>query len=167
MTQTPDSPAPPQRIECAATREPAVRSAIVAAMLLGFGVWCYADRNDPKYAAPKAWDWENLHQIPGYVFNHMGVYVMVPAGALLLLWSGLRLRRRLVADEQGIGYAGRGRIAWDQVDSLDARRLQSKGIVVLHAGDRRLVLDSYYLRDFRRLVALVERHVPSERQVLK
>ena len=67
----------------------------------------------------------------------------------------------------GIGFAGQEKIAWGQVDSLDGRGLQTKGIVVLHAGARRMVLDSYFLLNFRELIALVEQHVPAEKQVLK
>ena len=165
MTESPDTSSSPQRVECGARREPAVKNAIVAVILVGFGVYCHFDA--PRFPRPADWSLKNANAVLGYVLNHWGPWAMVPGGGVVLLWTGLRYRRRLVADEAGAGYVGGPRIAWERVDSLDARRLQSKGIVVLHAGDRRLVLDSYYLRNFRELVALVERRVPAEKHVLK
>ena len=164
MNQTTEpSPAPPTRVECLASREPAVRRTILAVLFLGIGLWCYSDRNNPKYQWPS--DWGNLNQVLGYVLNHWLPYLLVPAGALTLIWMLVQLRKRLVADEEGVGYVGRPGIAWSEVDSLDASRLESKGIVVLHAGGRRMVLDSYYLTNFRELMALVDRHVPVEKHL--
>jgi hypothetical protein len=167
MMEPPPSSASPQRVECPASREPAVRRTILAVVLLAVGLWCYSARNDPEYRAPEAWDLKNISQVLKYVLNHYGAYVLVPAGAVVLLWTGVQLRKKLVADETGIGFAGQEKIAWGQVDSLDGRGLQTKGIVVLHAGARRMVLDSYFLLNFRELIALVEQHVPAEKQVLK
>jgi hypothetical protein len=139
---------------------------ILAAMLLGMGLWCYSARNDPDSRAPDTWDLKNINQVLKHVMNHYGAYALLPAGVAMLLWMAWRLRKRLLADESGIGYAGGPKIAWSQVDKLDARKLQSKGIVVLYAAGRRLVLDSYYLTNFRELMSLVERQVPAEKQVL-
>jgi hypothetical protein len=165
MNQTSDNAPPsPQRVECPAAREPAVRKIILAALLLGFGLWCWVDRG--KYAEPTDWSMKNINVIGGYVINNWAPIVMLPAGVLILIWMAIGLRKQLLADEAGIGYAGRQKIAWGEVDKLDASRLQSKGLVVLHAGGRRMVLDSYYLSNFRELMALVERQVPAEKQVL-
>jgi hypothetical protein len=137
----------------------------VALVLLGGGIYCYLDRgNFPK---PDDWSVKNINSVIGYVVNNWGPYVMVPAGALFLALAVLGMRKMLLADAEGIGFGGQQKLPWSQVDSLDGRRLQSKGIVVLHAGPRRLVLDSYYLMNFHELIALVERHVPAEKQVLK
>ena len=159
MSQTPEpSPAPPTRVECLATREPAVRRTILAVLFLGMGLWCYSDR--ARYPSP---DWGNINQVVGYVMNNWLPYALVPGGVLMFAWMLVQFRKRLVADEGGIGYAGKPRLAWDRIDSLDAGRLESKGIVVLHAGDEQLVLDSYHLTNFRDLMALVDRHVPPEK----
>jgi hypothetical protein len=166
MTQTWEpAPPPSQRVECPASREPAVKRVILAALFLGFGIWCLLDRG--KYAAPDDWSMKNINGVAGYVLNNWAPWVMLPLGTALLLWAGLGLRKRLEADEEGIGYVGRERIAWSEVDKLDGSRLQSKGVVAVHAGSRRLVLDSYYLSNFHELMTLVEQQVPAEKQVLK
>jgi hypothetical protein len=153
-----------RRVECPATREPAVRKVILAALLIGFGLWCYLDRG--KYPKPEDWSLKNINLIGGYVINNWAPMVLLPLGVLILIWMAVGLRKKLLADGAGIGYAGGRKIAWGEVDKLDASRLQSKGLVVLHAGGRRMVLDSYYLANFRDLMALVERQVPAEKQVL-
>lgn len=166
QTSQPSSEAP-GRVECPAAREPAVRKIILAAIFLGFGLWCFSDRAKYPRPAPGEWDVANLNKVAGYILNNWGPAVMVPAGLLILAWTAWGLRRRLVADEDGIGYVGATKIAWRDVQRLDAARLQSKGVLALHYGDGRvLVLDSFYLSNFRDLVAFVERRVPPDRQVL-
>ena len=145
-----------------ALRHQATASGVLG-MLLGFGIWCYSDRT--RYKVPEEWSLGKINDIAGYLLNHWGPYVMLPLGVLILVWVAMGLRKKLLADEQGVGYAGRARIAWSEVDSLDARRLESKGVVVLIAAGRRLVLDSYYLTNFRELMALVDRCVPVEKHI--
>ena len=165
MNQTTEpSPSPPARVECLPTREPTVRRTLLAVLFLGMGLWCYSERDNPRYQWPADWR-SNINQALGYVLNNWLPYLLVPAGVLTLIWMLVQLRKRLLADDGGIGYAGKARIAWSEVDSLDATRLESKGIVVLHAGDRRMVLESYYLTNFRELMALVDRHVPVEKHL--
>ncbi|MBS3734008.1 MAG: hypothetical protein KGY99_03690 [Phycisphaerae bacterium] len=149
----------PRKITCPATKDPAVRLFIGAAMMIGFGVWCWTDLGSfPKPDVP--FSIKSINPWSGYLFNHIGAYVLLPLGLVPLLWGIVFLRRRLVADEEGVGYAGREKIAWRQIETVDATKLKDKGILVLHAGKRKLKLDSWKLQNFKELVAFVETHAP-------
>jgi hypothetical protein len=156
MSETTET-ATPGRVECPAAKDPAVQRFILAAMLLGFGVWCWTDRAQYPYVPAS----QDINLFLKHALNNWGPFLLVPAGALLAGWAALQQRRRLVADAEGIGY-GEKRMPWSQVTLLDATRLKSKGILKLHHGDKVLVLDSWRLRGFRDLVAFVEQHVPPD-----
>lgn len=152
---------PPQRVECPATRDPAVRLFIAAGILLGFGIWCLTDLR----AVPEAWDLRHINDVGGYLLNNWGPFLFFPAGLLLLGWGIVFLHRVLVADDEGIGYRGKRKIAWDQVKRLDASELQSKRILTLEYGnDEQMKLDAWKLQNFRDLVSVVERNVPDQKQ---
>ena len=158
MTDEPNSQETPASVECPAAKDPAVRLFILAAMMIGFGAYCFIDhyvRHMYQYPVPY-----KLNPYLTYLFNHYGPFVLIPLGLLAVLWGVLFLRRRLVADEEGIGYAGRQKISWSAVKSLDSAKLESKGILSITydtgAGERTLVLDSWKLQNFRELVRLVE-----------
>jgi len=158
-------PATPTRIECAPAKDPAVRLFIGAAGLLGFGAWCFYDAfiSGGEYSTlpPDP----TINQILGYWFNHGGA-ILFPILALIpLVLGALYLRRRLVADAEGIGYVGKDKIAWGDVEQLDTALWESKGILVIRAaGGVSLSLDEWKLdkKHFRDLIALVERSVPPE-----
>ena len=158
-------PAMPTRVECAAAKDPAVRLFIGAAGLLGFGGWCFYDAflAGGEYSTLPAN--ATLNQMLGYWFNHGGA-ILFPILALIpLVLAALFLRRRIVADAEGIGYVGKDKIAWDTVEKLDTSRWESKGILVIRAaGDASLTLDEWKLdkKHFRDLIALVENSVPPE-----
>lgn len=153
----------PRQVECRATKDPAVRIFIAAIMLLVFGVWCFLDMNE--YDPPKAWDLQHINEASKYVMNHYGGFVLTPIGLILAGIGVAYLRRRLIADETGIGYAGKDKIAWDAVTELDATKLKSRGIVYLrHGSGSSLTLDSWKLTNFRELVALIENKVPKDSQ---
>jgi len=161
MAETPSENTPestpsesvPRRVECPAAKDPAVRLFILAAMLLGFGIWCLSDLGHYPYKPFS----EDANAWLSHMFNKLGAYAFTPLGVVPLVWGIVFLRRKLVADEEGIGYAGRQRARWEDVKELDASRLESKGILTLHCGEgKRLVLDSWKLQNFRQLVALVE-----------
>ena len=143
-------------VVCRPTNDPAVRWFIFAAMMLGFSLWCYSDRRQP----PEAWDTKHINEIAGYVMNNWSPWVLAPAG-IIAAGLGIRhLSRKLVADTEGIGYPG-GKVSWSEFTRLDASLLQSKGILCLYyGGGRKLILDSWKLRDFRQLVAFVEKMLP-------
>jgi hypothetical protein len=99
------------------------------------------------------------------VFNHYTPYVSIPLGGLFVIVGVRILRRVLVADSAGIGYLGKDKLLWDQIDKLDVSKFKSKGILILLASEggktRRLKLDSWKLKNFRDLVVFVEAHAPS------
>lgn len=147
------------QVECTATKDMAVRMFIVAAMCIGWSVWCYFDKEN--FPPPEAWDMEHFNKAAGYVVNHFSPHVFIPL-ALILIAFGIRsARRRLIADEEGIGYVGKAKVPWSEITALDASVLKSKQILTLHhSRDKKLKLDGYNLKNFRDLVAFVEQRVP-------
>ena len=161
-TETSGEPKP-QRVEARATKDPAVRMFIFAALLLAFGIYCFIDAYI-RHKYPHQPFSESLNAWSKWAFNHIGPFVFVPVGLVALAWGIFFLRRKLLADPEGIGYLGKEKIPWDQVTKLDATRLQSKGVLHLYCGEaKKLTLDSWKLESFRDLVALVERHVAPDR----
>ncbi len=151
----------PQRVECPAAKDPAVRMFIVAAMFIGFVVYCAVDAVDK----PPAWTLEHINPAIQYVLHKYGPFVFGAPGLLLAVWGVVFLRRKLVADDKGIGYLGKEPIPWGQVRGLDASRLKSKGILKLNWGDGgKLTLDSWKLQNFKALVAFVEQKIPQQAQ---
>ena len=151
----------PERVECPAGRDPAVRLFIVVAMLLAFGLWALYDLHVAKkfsFANPT----EDIQAFGKWAANAFGAYICTPASVVLAMFGLSYLRRVLVADESGIGYAGKPKtkIPWDKITSMDASQLKPKGILVLHAGEQKLKLDSWKLQNFRELMAIVDKKVP-------
>ncbi len=155
----------PTRVECRAAKDPAVRRFIFAAILLGFGIYCSVDAYIlKKYPHPKGGS-SDVNAYLTYLLNHYGPFLFVPAGLALVVSAVVFLRRKLVADEEGIGYVGKERIPWTAVRSLDTAKLRDKGILGLRydAGgeEKTMVLDSWKLQNFRELVTLVEKKAPA------
>jgi hypothetical protein len=151
--------APADRVECPAAKDPAVRLFIAAAMALAFGGWMVYDHYvSGKYPYS---DPSDLNKYASYLFNHFGPFILLPLGLGLAVGGIVTLRRVLVAEADGIGYRGQTQRPWGGIASVDASRLQSKGILVLHfTAGAKLVLDSWKLTNFRNLVAFVEAHLP-------
>lgn len=163
MSDTNDAPQA-DRIECPASKEPAVRYFIVAGLLLAFGLYCFYDAYIlGKYPYPTGEDAENINKLATYYFNHWGAFVFT-IGGLIPLVLGLRfLKRVLVADAEGVAPPGGPKVAWSSVTKLDATDLASKGLLRLEYGaEKPLVLDSWCYQNFKALVAFVEAHVPAE-----
>jgi hypothetical protein len=163
MTEAANSQQVPSRVECPAKKDPSVRWFIMAGMLLVFGVYCFIDhfiRGKYPYADPS-----DLNAYLKYVFNHYGAIVFTAVGVVLLVVAIVTLRRRLLADQEGIGYAGKEKIPWSAFTKIDSADLADKGILRLTyaAGGKTetLVLDSWKLQNFRDLVALVESKIPA------
>ncbi len=158
MTETPENTAP-TNVTCPAAKDPAVRTFIMAAMLLGVGIWCWMDAGN--YPAPEAWDLDHINEAAGYVFNHFTPWIAIPIGAFMALRGVLALRRVIEADAEGMGYKGADKLPWDKITTLDASRLKSKGILgVEYEGGEKLLLDSWKLQNFRELVGFIEAHSP-------
>jgi len=130
-------------------------------MGVGIGVWCFLDRGNYPYAP---FD-KDINKWSGWAFNH-GMAIIGPViGLIVFAWVIMFLRRKLVADAEGIGYVGRKKIPWSAVDELDAAELKDKGILYLrHSDGKTMKLDGWKLTDFRELVALAEKNVPAEKQ---
>ncbi len=160
MSETNDTPRP-ERIECPAAKDPAVRSFIFAGMLLAFGAWCfYGHCILGQYQRP---DDSDINAWFGYVLNAGGAIVF-PLVGLVPLFLGLRfLRRKLVADAEKICVPGSPAVAWKDITRLDATDLPEKGVLRLEYGTAEpLTLDKWKIQNFKSLVAFVESHVPPE-----
>lgn len=152
----------PQRVEAGATRDPAIRLGIAAIMLIGMGFWCFLDRD--KYEKPEAWDMKHINDVAKYAFNAYGVFVFMPPGVVLGVWALLFLRRKLIADQDGIGYAGKKKIPWGNITKVDTSQAKSKGILKLQYGEgKTLTLDNWKLTNFRELISLVESKLPPDK----
>ncbi|MDP6544635.1 MAG: hypothetical protein QGH60_11635 [Phycisphaerae bacterium] len=149
----------PTSVTCPAEKDPSVRKFIMAAMLLGIGIWCWLDAGN--YPPPEAWDFAHINKAAGYAFNHWTPWVALPFGVFQALRGFLLLKRVLTADAEGMGYKGKDKRPWDKITALDASCLKSKGILgVKYEGGEKLVLDSWELQNFRDLVGFVEAHSP-------
>lgn len=147
-----------ERVRCPAAKDPAVRLFIGAAMGIGFAVYCAMD-TEPR---PSDWSFENINRVVSYVLHVAGPWVFGIPGLVAGLWGIVFLRRTLVADESGIGYAGKEQVPWSDVTALDASDLKNKGVLYLEYGqDGLLTLDAWKLQNFKPLVAFVEQHVPA------
>lgn len=154
-------PAEDQSVQCPPTRDPAVRYLIFAVMAIGLAIWCFLDRRD----APAKWDLEHINEISNYLFNNWGPVVFAPLGLIAVFAAIRQLTRTLVADQDGITY-GHEQIAWEDVRAIDAAKLQSKGILYLRCeGGRAIKLDSYNMKNFKALVALIEKKLPDAERI--
>jgi len=158
-TSTPPQGAPAS-VECRAAKDPAVRLLILAAMLLGYGAYCFVDayiRHLPEKT-------ETINDVLKYWLNHGGGIVLPLLGIVVLVKAVAFLRRKLIADETGIGYVGKDKIGWEEVTSLDTSKFEKKGVLGLRYSrggkEGTLVLDSWKLNNFRELLKLVEAKVP-------
>jgi hypothetical protein len=162
MTDTPEQTAPTS-VTCPASKDPAVRTFIMAGMLLGIGVWCWMDAATGKYPPPDAWklDGETFNKGAAYIFNHFTPWAAIPIGAFMALRGIMALRLVLTADTEGLGYQGKPKRPWDKITALNASKLKDLGILTVEYEDgSKLVLDSWKLQNFRDLVALVEANSP-------
>jgi len=161
MTESTNPPTP-ERVECSAAKDPAIRKLIMSALLLGFGLYCFYEAYIlDLYPYPSGSG--NINELMGWAFNRvLGPFVFIPAGLAILAWTIWSLRLKLVADSEGIGYEGGRKTSWDQITELDASRIE-KGWLFLHVGtDRKITLDSWKLQNFKQLVAFVESVIPDD-----
>jgi hypothetical protein len=150
----------PAEVECPAANDPGVRMFIVAAMCIAFAVWCFMDPNKQQ---PKYWDMDHATDVARYVTNAIMPYVLAPIGVLLVIWGIVYMGRRLIADDEGIGYDGKQKIRWNEFKKMDASKLK-KGLLYLYYGpdEKKLTLDSWKLKNYKPLIEFVESHLPRE-----
>jgi len=144
----------PTRVECPAAKDPPTRLLIMALVAVGFGLYCAYD----IWVAGK-YDPEEKYLY--YLMNLAGFVILVPVGLVFLVKAIAMFRRVLVADAEGIGYEGKPRIPWGQVKRL---AMADKGLLHVHYGEegslRVLKLDSWKLKNYAELIALIENKTP-------
>ncbi|MCY2926657.1 MAG: hypothetical protein NT031_14705 [Planctomycetota bacterium] len=156
MTDAPRTAA--ERIECKPTKDPVVRLFILAAMLIGFGVYCYLTRVEK----PTKTITEDLNTYLSWAMGEYLPIVLTPPGLLVGVLAVMASKRRLVADGEGIGYVGKEKVAWSAITAVDAARLQTKGLLDIHYGaGKSLLLCDWKLTDFKPMVAFLEAHLPA------
>ena len=96
----------PAEIHADARKEAALRPLIIAAMLIGFGLYCFVNWGDPKFAAPVAWTMEHINQAARYLLTYWGPVVFLPGGVIAGYFALRVMRRSLHADRTGLSYAG-------------------------------------------------------------
>jgi len=135
---------------------------IVAIMLIGFGAYCAYDaflateNGEAKYSPEK--------NAANYYFNVVCGVVLPPAGMVPLIWGLLMLRRKFIADQEGLGYVGKPKVAWSRVNKLVERGAGQ--LDVFHdAADGQeagvLQIDSWKLKHFAELIALIDAKTPN------
>ena len=145
----------PNQVLCPASRDVAVRTFIIGGALIAFGLWCMADQRPYKPLS------EDINAWGSWATNFYGAVICPIVGVAAVICGIRSMRRKLIADPQGIGYAGKQQIAWSSATGLDVSKFKDKQILyLLHGQDQRLKLDGYKLRNFKELVAFVEARVP-------
>lgn len=160
MTDNPTQAAS-NRVECRTSRDPYIRLFILGIVMLvwaGFSaydaVWKLDAQGEQKYS-PK-------HNPAGFLFNAGMAVVLPPLAVIALIWANRIRRRRLVADDEGLGYLGKQKIAWNRIKRLVPR---GKGLLDVYYEDgngaqQRLKLDSWMLKGFNELVSFIEAKAP-------
>ena len=147
---------PTKEIICPATRDSAIRPLFIGVGVLAFGIWCMTDQREHVPFSMK-----NINSWSTWALNFYGAIVCPILGVISLIWGFLVLRRKLIADDQGIGFVGKPKISWSDVTGVDASALQDKQILyLLHGQGDKLMLDGYKLKNFKELIAIVESHAP-------
>jgi hypothetical protein len=155
----------PEQVTCPPNKESVVRYVIYAVILIGLAGWCIYDwSNYPKPDEP--FSTETLNGYAGWAFNHFLPFILIPVG-LVFVAKAIKTRSTEVkADEEGIS-AGATRIAWADVEKLDASRLKDKQILDLHHCDGVLRLRGLNLVNWKPLVALIDRKIPEDKKVVQ
>lgn len=149
----------PEKIVCTATKDLPVRLFVVAAMLVGFGIYCFIDSHIRKEYPYKPLA-EDMNVWLSWAFNFYGSYVFAALGIIPLAWGFTLLRRKLIADGEGIGFEGKDKIAWADITNMDVSELADKQILHLeHSQGQKLKLDGYNMKNFKELVDFIEDHV--------
>lgn len=139
-------------VVCPATKDPSVRLFIVAGFAIFFGLYCDHDAFVlKKYSTDSS----------NYVFNATMGIVLPPLGLIPLVYGILMMRRRFVADNEGLGYLGKRKVRWDQLTRMVPR---GKGLLDVHYtvdGEEDLFkLDSWKIQNFAELVNFIEAKTP-------
>lgn len=153
-----------KRIICEPKKEPFVRLYIIAAGLIGMGLYCAYDASTGKYPPPEVWDMKHVNEAAGYIFNHYMLYVLGPIGLVLAYVGFAKSRLVFIADDEGMGYQGKKKYAWSDIKMLDASELKSKGWIKIEVAEETITLDSWKLANFKALVAKIEENVADDKK---
>jgi len=144
------------QVTCPPAWDLLLRPAILAVALLSFGVWCMTDQRPAE-----TFSIENINPWGSWAMNFYGQFLFTALGLTAAFFTVRILRRKLIADSQGVGFVGKDKVLWSDVTGLDASELKEKQILYLLRGSgEKYALDGFNLRNFRDLVAFVEAHVP-------
>jgi hypothetical protein len=144
-------------IECPADRDPAVRLLIAAGLCVAGIVYCLLTP-EPKPEGPLAT--KTANEYAKWWLYIYGPWVLGVLTVFLAGYAAMVLRRRIVADDEAITINRKRRVAWSQFVGLDAAELKDKGRLTLRVADGDdVVLDRYKYKNFKELVALVEKKV--------
>lgn len=142
-----------EKLVCPANPEPAVKKFIMAGLLLAWALYCAYDLY-----------WHANPLKPGDEHYEFTYYTMLPAFPLAvvpLVWGILQLRRKLVADGEGLGFSQGNKVRWDSITRLEPL---GKGQLEVHytqdGRDGTLKLDSYFIKNFNELVRMIEAKRP-------
>lgn len=143
-----------ERVECSATKEPAIRVLLMAVMALAFGAYCYYDAYvNQKYIQQASES--------SMMFNKVCSWVLPPIGLFLLGRVVWMLRRKFVADNEGLGWVGQDKVAWSSVKALVVKGKELFDVHYSADGqDGVLHLDSWKMKNFVPLVKLIESKTP-------
>jgi len=171
-------------VEARINKEWAVRLIIIAVMFIGGGCWfaydgavawpaenerhaLYKDILDQGDAAEKSWQavfeergWSTRkppkeHSDTDILTQFIIAGICFPIGLLALFWLVLNSRRKVVADQEKVRFAGK-QMRYDEITDIDKTRWDSKGIVVLESGEQRMKLDDWKFRGVGRVLERVE-----------
>lgn len=153
----------PEQVICPGNKESVVRYFIIAAIFLGGSIWCILDW--AKYPRPEEpFSTETLNGYFEWAFNHFLPFVAIPIALLFAAKAIKTLKMQVIADDEGIR-KGATRLAWSDIDRLDASRLPKKQILDLYYGpDKRLRLHGIHLVNWKTLVALIDRKIPEDKK---
>ena len=144
-------------IECPADRDPGVRLLIAAALCVAGVIYCLLTPEE-KPEEPLAT--KTANEYAKWWLYIYGPWVLGAVAVFLAGYAAVVFRRLIVADDEGITINRKRRFAWSQFVGLDAAELKDKGRLTLKTADGDdVVLDKYKYKNFKELVALVERKV--------
>ncbi len=162
-SEAPSQAQAPQKVVCPGNKESVVRYFIITAIFLGASIWCVLDWH--KYPKPdEPFGTETLNAYFEWAFNHFLPFIAIPISLLFAAKAIKTLKMQVVADQEGIS-KGAVRIAWPDINRLDASRLPKKQILDLYYGqDKRLRLHGIHLVNWKPLVALIDQKVPEDKK---
>jgi len=141
-----------ERVECSATKEPAIRVLIMALMALAFGAWSY-------YGAYVSQEY--VDNPSSMMFNKVCSWLLPPVGLILLVRVVWMLRRKFLADGEGLGWAGKDKVPWQNVTRLVVKGKELFDVHYVTDGQEGILhLDSWKMTNFVPLVKLIESKTP-------